>query len=208
MFITFEGIDLSGKSTQAQLLYRYLKQKKIKVLLVREPGGTEISEKIRHILLDRKNSGMLSLTEFLLFSSARHQLTEEVIKPHLKKGYIVLCDRYFDSSTAYQGYGGKVDIKTINTVNSIASSGMNPGLTFFIDIDLKESALRRKKAGKEKDRMEQKEIKYFRKVISGYRDLCRRHPGRFVRIDGKKPAQEILEVIIKELKRKHVIKEK
>ena len=120
MFITFEGIDLCGKSTQAKLLYNYLRKTGKKVILVREPGGTLISEKIREILLDKKNSNMKYLTEFLLFSASRYQLTEEIIKPHLKKGYIVICDRYFDSSTAYQGYGGNLDIKLINRINKIA----------------------------------------------------------------------------------------
>jgi len=97
-------------------------------------------------------------------------------------------------------------MKTIHTINKIASSGLDPGMTFFVDIDLRESALRRKRAGKEKDRMEQKKVRYFRKVISGYRDLCRKNPGRFIRIDGKKTVNEIQDTIINELKKKNVIK--
>jgi len=202
MFITFEGIDLSGKSTQAKLLYNYLKKSGKKAILVREPGGTRISEKIRDILLDKKHSKMFSLTEFLLFSASRQQLTEEVIRPHLNKGYFVICDRYYDSSTAYQGYGGQVAMKTILKINNIATNGLNPNLTFFIDIDMKESAARRKSMGKSKDRMEQKKLKYFDKVIKGYRSLSKKEGRRFKMIDGKKPIGIIQEEILSILKRK------
>ncbi|HWQ80873.1 MAG TPA: dTMP kinase [Ignavibacteria bacterium] len=204
MFITFEGIDLSGKSTQAKLLYNYLKKRGRKVILVREPGGTKISEKIRDILLDKNHSGMFSLTEFLLFSASRQQLTEEVIKPHLRKGYFVICDRYYDSSTAYQGYGGQVELKTILGINKTAAGGLSPDLTFFIDIDMKESAARRKAARKSKDRMEQKKLNYFNKVIGGYRELASKENKRFKRIDGRKPVgdiqEEILNIIRKRVK--------
>lgn len=203
MFITFEGIDLSGKSTQAKMLYNYLRKNGKKTILVREPGGTVISEKIRDILLDKSHSKMFSLTEFLLFSASRQQLTEEVIKPHLKKGYFVICDRYYDSSTAYQGYGGKVPMDTILRGNKIATNGLKPDLTFFIDIDMKESAARRKKAGKSKDRMEQKKIHYFNKVIRGYRDLAVKEKKRFRRIDGKKSIEEIQKEILNILRKRN-----
>ncbi len=203
MFITFEGIDLSGKSTQAKMLYKHLRSTGKKVILVREPGGTVISEKIRDILLDKSHSKMFSLTEFLLFSASRQQLTEEVIKPHLKKGYFVICDRYYDSSTAYQGYGGKVPMDTILRGNRIATNGLKPDVTFFIDIDMKESAARRKKAGKTKDRMEQKKIHYFNKVIRGYRDLAVKEKKRFRRIDGKKNIEEIQKEILNILRKRN-----
>src|SRR5205085_6884650 len=139
MFITFEGLDFSGKSTQSRLLYEYLQSKKIKTVLLREPGGTKISEKIREILLDRENPEMIPLTEFLLFSSSRAQLVNQVIKPNLKKKIIVICDRYYDSSEAYQGYGGKVDIKSIETVNEFATGGLKPDISFLIDISPNEA---------------------------------------------------------------------
>jgi dTMP kinase len=202
MFITFEGIDLSGKSTQAKLLYDYLRKKKKKVIIVREPGGTEVSERIRDILLDKKLTKMFSLTEFLLFSASRHQLTEEVIKPHLKKGYIVICDRYFDSSTAYQGYGGKIELGIIKEINKIASNKLNPDLTFFVDIDMKESAKRRTSMKKSKDRMESKKIAYFNKVIEGYRKLSVLNKNRFVRLDGKKTIEELQNDILNILRKK------
>lgn len=201
MFITFEGIDLCGKSTQIKLLYDFFKKHGKKVILVREPGGTLISEKIREILLDKENSKMKYLTEFLLFSAARHQLTEEIIKPLLKKKYIVLCDRYYDSSTAYQGYGGKIDLKIINTINKIASNNLKPDLSFLIDINYEENLKRRKLSGKRHDRIEQKEKDYYRKVISGYKTIAKLNPKRFRILDGKKSIEalhkEILNNILK-----------
>lgn len=202
MFITFEGIDLSGKSTQAKLLYEYLRSKRKKVILVREPGGTPTSEKIRNILLDKSLKKMLPLTEFLLFSASRHQLTEEVIKPHLKKGYFVICDRYYDSSTAYQGYGGKIEMNIIKNINTIASNNLNPDITFFVDIDMKESTKRRYSMKKIRDRMESKKVDYFNKVIKGYRELSRLNKNRFVLLDGKRTITELQNDILNILKKK------
>jgi len=196
MFITFEGIDLSGKSTQIRLLENYFKQKGKKVITVREPGGTLISEKIRNILLDKKHLKMEFLTEFLLFSSSRSQLVSEVIVPHLKKNFIVLCDRYFDSSTAYQGYGGGIDLKVIKSINRIATGGLIPDKTFLIDISIDESLKRKKSAGKSSDRIEQKEIKYYRKVLKGYMTIANENRKRFKVIDGKKNINEIQKEII------------
>jgi dTMP kinase len=201
MFITFEGIDLCGKSTQVKLLYDYFIKNKKKVVLVREPGGTLISEKIRKILLDKDNSKMKYLTEFLLFSASRHQLTEEIIKPLLKKNYNVICDRYYDSSTAYQGYGGKIDLKIINQINKIATNNLAPDLSFLIDINYDENIKRRKLSGKIHDRIEQKEKNYYRKVISGYRTIAKLNSKRFKVINGKKEIniihKEILNTISK-----------
>jgi len=195
MFITFEGIDLCGKSTQVKLLYDFLIKSKKKAVLVREPGGTLISEKIRNILLDKENSKMKYITEFLLFSASRHQLTEEIIKPLLEKKYIVICDRYYDSSTAYQGYGGKIDLKIINGINKIASNNLVPDLSFLIDINYEENIRRRKLSGKSHDRIEQKEKNYYRKVISGYRTIAKLNKKRFRIIDGKKGIADIHEEI-------------
>lgn len=196
MFITFEGIDLSGKSTQIRLLEKYFKEKKRKVITVREPGGTEISEKIRDIILDREHLKMEFLTEFLLFSSSRCQLVNEIIIPHLKKGYIVLCDRYYDSSTAYQGYGGKIDLKTINMINKTATGGLNPDLTFLINISIEESIKRKNLIKKNEDRIEQKKISYYRKVINGYLRISRENKKRFKVIDGSKSKEDIQKEII------------
>jgi dTMP kinase len=196
MFITFEGIDLSGKSTQIKLLKQYFENKKKKVISVREPGGTEISEKIRDILLDKNNHKMEDLTEFLLFSASRQQLTNEIIIPHLKKNFIVLCDRYYDSSAAYQGYGGKIDLKIINSINKIASSGLIPHKTFLINISIEESLKRKKLMNKSSDRIEQKKISYYKKVINGYLEISKNDKRRFIVINGSGSVQEIHDEIV------------
>lgn len=195
MFITFEGIDLSGKSTQAKLFFEYLRKKKKKVILLREPGGTQISEQIRNILLHRSGSNMDDMTEFLLFSAARAQITAEVIKPHLDKGYTVICDRYFDSSTAYQGYGGKVDRSTIKKINSIASGNLFPDLTFLINITYKES-VKRKKGNRKADRIEQKKSTYFNKVVNGYLDIASKNKRRIKVLDGTDSIEHIQSKIV------------
>lgn len=197
MFITFEGIDLSGKSTQIKLLKEYLQKKKRKVISVREPGGTQISEKIRSLILDKEHLNMEYLTEFLLFSASRHQLTKEVIIPHLEKKYFVLSDRYFDSSTAYQGYGGIIDLKIINSINKVASCGLIPEITFLINISIEECIRRKKLIKKTEDRIEQKKISYYKKVINGYLKIAENNKRRFVVIDGTKEVREIHDEIIR-----------
>jgi dTMP kinase len=200
MFITFEGLDLSGKSTQAKLLHHYFEKNNIKSTLLREPGGTVISEKIRKILLDKEHLEMFPLTEFLLFSAARSQLVDEVIKPALKKGVIVLCDRYYDSSTAYQGYGGNLDMRKVFAVNDFATSGLKPDITFFFDLNPAEAFKRHQKRGSSKDRMEAKNLKFYNKVYKGYKELARKHK-RFVIIDGSKSVDQIHKQILKIVKK-------
>ena len=167
MFISFEGIDLCGKSTQAKLLYDYFKKKKKKVILVREPGGTYISEKIRDILLDKDNHDMRYLTEFLLFSASRHQLVEQVIIPNLRKKFVVICDRYYDSSTAYQGFGGNIDLKMVDKINKFSTDNLVPDISFLININHKESLKRKYKIKKVQDRIEQKKLSYYNTVVKG-----------------------------------------
>lgn len=190
MFITFEGIDRSGKSTQAKMLNDYLVRSGIKTILIREPGGTKVSERIREILLDKNCKPMDFLTEFFLFSASRRQLTEEIILPNLKKGIIVICDRYYDSSTSYQGYGGKVDIKIINTINKISTGGLIPDLTFLIDISFSESVKRKKAMSGIDDRIEGRKKTYYDKVVNGYREISKKNK-RVILIDGKMPIEEI-----------------
>ena len=184
MLISFEGIDHSGKTTQAKMLFAHLRKLKKKVILVREPGGTEISERIRDILLDKDNHNMKYMTEFLLFSAARHQVVEEVIKPHLKKNHIVICDRYYDSSTAYQGYGGVLNLKDVNAVNKIATLNLIPDISFLLDIDYKEAIYRRILIAKKADRIEQKKIPYYKRVMEGYREIAKIDNKRFIVIKG------------------------
>ncbi len=195
MFITFEGIDLSGKSTQAKLLFDFLKKKKKKAIFLREPGGTRVSEEIRNLLLHKSDLQISSLTEFMLFSAARCQLTEEVIKPNLAKGITVICDRYYDSSTAYQGYGGKLDRDVIKKINVIASGNLKPDLTFLIDISYSES-LKRKGKSHKPDRIEKKKSDYFNKVTAGYRDIAKKSKKRVKLIDGTKSIEHIHSQIV------------
>lgn len=202
MFITFEGIDLSGKSTQIKLLVDYLQKKKRKVIAVREPGGTMISEKIRGILLDKEHLKMEYMTEFLLFSSSRYQLTKEIIEPHIEKKYFVISDRYFDSSTAYQGYGGNLDLKIVNSINKIATDNTLPDITFLINISIDECMRRKKIMNKSEDRIEQKEISYYKKVINGYLKIAENNKRRFVVIDGNDDVSNIHCKIVEYVKRK------
>ncbi len=202
MFITFEGIDLCGKSTQAKLLYDNLKKKKKKVLLVREPGGTYISEKIRNILLDKDNHDMRYLTEFLLFSASRHQLVEQVIIPNLRKKFVVICDRYYDSSTAYQGFGGNIDLKMVDKINKFSTDNLVPDISFLININHKESLKRKYKIKKVQDRIEQKKLSYYNKVVKGYLEIASKNKKRFRVLDGKKSIEELHQEILSHLKLK------
>jgi dTMP kinase len=196
MFITFEGIDFCGKSTQVELLRKFLVETGNKVVVIREPGGTEISERIRDILLDRKNSEMSIETEFLLFSSSRSQLVREVILPAIKNGNIVISDRFHDSSTAYQGFGRGLDISKINTINSFAIADVIPDITFLIDITVEE-CLRRKalKSHTDLDRIEISSNSFYQKVREGYLIMAK-NESRFVVIDGSKNIEEIHKIIL------------
>ncbi|MBX7045053.1 MAG: dTMP kinase [Ignavibacteria bacterium] len=201
MFITFEGIDLCGKSTQARMLVEYLQSRKKKVIYVREPGGTKISEKIRHLLLDKDHVEMEYVTEFLLFSASRYQLTNEIIIPHLKKNFVVICDRYFDSSTAYQGFGGKIDVKDIKSVNKFATSGLKPDITFLLNITPQESFRRKKIMNKAGDRIEEKTLSYYKKVVDGYMRIVPSEKKRFKVIDGTKNVNDIHQYIVSVINR-------
>ena len=202
MFITFEGIDYTGKSTQARLLCDYLKSNKYKVLLLREPGGTKISERIREILLDKIHLEINLSTEFLLFSAARAQLVNELIKPALRKKYIVICDRYFDSSTAYQGYGSGLDIKKISEINEFATGSLTPDLTFLFDISPRKAFRRHSIRKNKKDRMETKNFTFYNKVCKGFKEIADKNKKRFVVIDGSQSIEVIHSLIIKKVKNK------
>lgn len=193
MFITFEGLDTSGKSTQVQLLVDRLSRKQFNVLLIREPGGTELGERIRTILLDKEAIAMTPITELLLFSASRSQLVEEVIKPALDGGMVVVCDRFYDSTTAYQGWGRQIDQDSVQAINRTASAGLTPALTLFIDIPIDELE-RRMRRGSGKDRMESNGRAFYERVRRGYLDLAQRE-GRFVVIDGTRSIDEIEEEV-------------
>lgn len=191
MFITFEGLDSSGKSTQINLLENILVQNSKKVLSLREPGGTMVSEKIREILLDKTNNNLSARSEFLLFASSRAQLINEKIQPSLEKGIIVLCDRFADSSYAYQGFGRGLDLNFINEINQFATCNLVPDLTFFIDIPIDEIKKRREIDKKENDRMEIVGYDFFVKVRDGYLKLAEENKNRFKIINGLDSVDEI-----------------
>lgn len=200
MFITFEGIDFCGKSTQVKLLKDYLVGQSKKVFLIREPGGTEISEKIREILLDKKNNAMVMETEIFLFSASRAQLVREVIRPHLQKGYYIISDRFYDSSTAYQGFGRGLSVDAILNIHNLAIGNTIPDITFFIDIP-NEIALKRKRniAHSDLDRIEVSDNNFYERVREGYLYLSKKEK-RFRVIDGTKNIEQINEQIINEIK--------
>ena len=169
MFISFEGIDFCGKSTQVEQLKKYFIKQDKKVEIIREPGGTEISELVRSILLDKKNYQMVMETEIFLFSAARAQLVREKIRPYLNQGIYVISDRFHDSTTAYQGFGRGIDIESVNHINSLAIGTTVPDLTFFIDITVEE-AERRKKLMRnfDPDRIEVSDSSFYNRVSAGY----------------------------------------
>ncbi len=191
MFITFEGIDFCGKSTQVRLLKEYLEQRGFKVKVLREPGGTELSEKIRTLLLDKANYGMSSETEIFLFSAARAQLVREVIVPLLEAGYVVISDRFFDSTTAYQGYGRGLDLETVEHINRFAVGDAVPDLTFFIDIPQEEGE-RRKNLDRliELDRIEVSESRFYTRVRQGFMELAVKY-DRFRLVNGLQSIDQI-----------------
>ena len=189
--ITFEGIDFSGKSAQAQLLRDRLTTLNVPVLFLREPGGTEISEKIRDVLLDTQHTKMSAKTELLLYAAARAQIVMEQIAPSLRDGKTVLCDRYFDSTTAYQGFGRQIDLDFIEKLHTFVTEKISPDITFLIDLE-PEEALRRKRATNlEKDRLDQEALEFHKRVRQGYLQIAETDANRFVTIDGSQSVDEI-----------------
>ena len=186
-FISFEGIDGAGKTTQIELLKKRLEKNNYKVKVFREPGGMEISESLRKIILN-KSFDISSNTEMLLFLAARSELVTKVIYPALEKGYYVICDRYIDSTVAYQGFGRNIDIKIINDLNKFVTLGLLPTVTFYLDIPVKTMILRKNKENN--DRMENSGLKFFERVRSGYFDLELKN-NRFVKIDASQNIKKI-----------------
>lgn len=194
MFLTFEGPDGSGKTTQVAPLSEYLIQQGHQVLITREPGGTAIGDQIRRILSDLKNTGMHPRSETLLFLAARAQLVEQVIKPHLADGYIVLCDRYADSTMAYQGYGHQNDLNQISSLISFATGGLKPDLTLLLDVGA-EAGLKRKAEGTEWNRLDAYSLEFHQRVRQGYAVLAESEPARWVVIDADQPTGRVQELI-------------
>lgn len=190
MFISFEGIDGCGKSTQVQLLEGVLRVKGYNVLVLREPGATPLSEAVRQVLLN-STFDIEATAELLLFCASRRQLVEHVIKPEIAQSTIVICDRYADSSTAYQGYGRGIPIETVHSANAIATGGLMPDITFYLDISVSESLARAgSRSESALDRMERAGTEFFERVRTGYQNISETE-SRFCVIDGTQTVQEI-----------------
>ncbi len=201
IFITLEGIEGSGKSTQARLLADWLKKQGKEVVVFREPGSTAIGERIRDILLTKEFKEMTPITELFLFLASRAQLVEEKIRPQLQKGVYVILDRYIDSTIVYQGYGGGVDIGIIEKMNNIATGGLQPDITFLLDIDIPEGL---NKTGF-KDRIEEKGVDFHTKVREGYFQLAEKYPERIFIVKVKSAPDSTHKEIVKIFSHKFLI---
>lgn len=190
MFITLEGPEGSGKTSQMPGLADYLRKKGFDLVTTREPGGTFIGDQIRNVLFDLENKGMNPRSEILLFQASRAQLVDEIILPALKAGKIVLCDRYADSTLAYQGYGHKVDMKTLCEIVNFATGGLKPDLTMFLDISVEEGLKRRNKGG-EWNRLDDYDKEFHRRVYQGYQQLIAAEPGRWVVVNAAQPPEQV-----------------
>ena len=200
MFITFEGPEGSGKSTQIKLLTTYLQNKGWSVITTREPGGTPIGDQIRACLHDVNNTAMTPSAELLLYSASRAQLVGELIRPALAQGQIVLCDRYADSTLAYQGYGRGLDLASLHQITHFATGGLQPDLTLLLDLDVEAGLARRQSGGEEMNRLDREAVAFHQRVHRGYFQLVKTAPHRWVVIDADRPI-EAVQTEIRELVR-------
>ena len=202
LFITLDGIDGCGKSTQLRLLADYLRQQGRKVLLTRDPGGPEISEKIRQLILHPGHGAMSSRCELMLYEASRAQLVEEVIRPALAAGKIVLCDRFFHATLAYQGAGRQLGQPDIRWLNRFATARLVPDLTFILDLNIALARARRQRAGKAPDRLEQETTAFHRRIRTAFLAQAQADPRHLVVIRGNRPAPLIQAEIRDIIKRK------
>ena len=193
LFVTFEGGEGCGKSTQSKRLFRRLQQLAVPALLIREPGITALGEKIRRLLKWSQELNISPVAELMMFNTARAQLVDEVIKPALKKETVVICDRYTDSTTAYQGYGRGLDLDIVAAANKIGTQGLAPDLTILMDITA-EKGLARKKHD-QRDRFQQENLSFHRRVRGGYLKLATAEPGRWLVVDATKSKEEVSDII-------------
>jgi dTMP kinase len=205
MFITLEGPEGSGKTSHIPHLVEYLREQGYKVFPTREPGGTSISEQIRDILHNLKNAEMNPRTETLLYQAARAQIVEQVIRPRLAAGEIVISDRYFDSTLAYQGYGHQQDLAQVRALVGYATGGLVPGLTVLLDVDV-EVGLGRKKKENEWNRLDAYTVEFHRRVRAGYLEMVKQEPGRWAVVDAGREwdnvQEELRKTILEHLRRK------
>jgi dTMP kinase len=183
--IVFEGVEGCGKTTQMQLCYQWLSSLGLSVVVTREPGGTELGLHLRRLLLEKSEDQPVSqLTELLLYAADRAQHVEQELKPHLRQGKWILCDRYIESTIAYQGYGRNLDLGLIHQLNKIATGGLESDLTLWIDVDVEEGLTRKRSNLDVFDRIEQETIAFHRRVQQGYQELAKSYPARIVPVDG------------------------
>lgn len=195
IFITFEGPDGSGKTTQINLLKEYLNSNGYDIVITREPGGTDISEEIREVILNKKNTKMDRITEALLYAAARAQHVSEVIKPAIESGKAVICDRYIDSSIVYQGIGRGLGIDFIEKINAMAVQDLMPSVTIFLKIDPKEG-LKRRKDSDVLNRLDLENIEFHKQVYEGYLELEKKYKKRICSIDASRGIDEVSKDII------------
>ena len=195
-FITFEGGEGSGKTTQSELLYNNLKQKGLNVTRTREPGGTILAESIREILLKGEKDKMSSLTELYLFAAARRDHIDNIIEPSLKNNEIVICDRFIDSTTAYQGYAGNIDLNLINSINNFTIGSIIPNITYIFDIDPNIGLKRSIDTTSEEIRFEEKDIEYHKKIRSGFLEIAKNNSDRCIVIDAEQELKKIEELLL------------
>ena len=199
-FIVFEGVEGCGKTSQMQCCCQWLQNLGISVVVTREPGGTELGLHLRRLLLEKvENQPIAEVTELLLYAADRSQHVEQELKPNLAAGKYILCDRYTDSTTAYQGYGRALNMSLINQLNYIATAGLESDLTIWLDVDVEVGLAR--KQGDKFDRIEQETIDFHRRVQQGYSELAASYPYRIIRVDGslsKAAVQEIIQEILRE----------
>ncbi|MEW5987288.1 MAG: dTMP kinase [Chloroflexota bacterium] len=203
MFISFEGPEGSGKSTQVVLLAGYLREQGWNVLLTREPGGTVIGDQIRACLHDVDNTAMTAAAETLLYSASRAQLVAEVIRPALAAGRLVLCDRYADSTIAYQGYGRQQDLAELQHITHFATGGLKPDLTILLDLDVEEGLARRLTGGGEMNRLDRETLAFHRRVRQGYHQLAAADPERWVVVAAGRPVA-VVQADIRNIVGKHL----
>jgi dTMP kinase len=187
MFITIEGSDGSGKSTQFELLEAFLLDEGFDVVTTREPGGTNIGEQVRECLHDVRNRLMTAEAEVLLYSASRAQLVEEIIRPALAANRIVLSDRYYDSTLAYQGYGRQLDLQALLNITMFATGGLKPNLTVLLEVDITTGLSRREVGGVEMNRMDLQATEFYERVRKGYESLVESEPERWITIDANRP---------------------
>ncbi|MFC2003410.1 dTMP kinase [Chloroflexota bacterium] len=199
LFITFEGGEGCGKTVQSRVLYRRLVQLAIPSLLTHEPGGTPLGRRLSRYLKWTDNVDISPLTELLLFNASRAQLVTKVIFPHLESGKVIICDRYADSTTVYQGYGRGLDLSIVEATNQAATQGLKPNMTVLLDIPVEEG-LARKSSGKH-DRFEQEEIAFHQRVREGYLKLAANDPERWLVIDASQSKAKIREIIWQRISR-------